>query len=70
MAVVAWRDRSILLKVARGMSWSVLPLVAGLFVIVEAFQNAGLLRLGLPGMQALAHTSTSIAKGPAALVVA
>src|ERR1700683_3617345 len=38
IAVVAWRDRSIPLKVAKGMSWSVLPLVAGLFVIVEALQ--------------------------------
>ncbi len=70
MAVVAWRDRSIPLKVATGVSWSVLPLVAGLFVIVEALQNAGLLHLGLTGMQALAQTSTSIAKGAAALVVA
>jgi arsenical pump membrane protein len=70
MAVVAWRDRGIPLKVAKGVSWSVLPLVAGLFVIVEALQNAGLLRLGLTGMQALAQSSTSIAKGAAALVVA
>ena len=70
MAVVAWRDRSIPLRVAKGVSWSVLPLVAGLFVIVEALQNAGLLRLGLTGMQALAQSSTSIAKGAAALVVA
>jgi len=71
MAVVAWRDRSIPLRVAKGVSWSVLPLVAGLFVIVEALQNAGLLRLGLTAMQAaLTHTSTSIAKGAAALVVA
>src|SRR5712671_2453665 len=49
MAVVAWRDRSIPLKVAKGVSWSVLLLVAGLFIIVEALQNAGLLRLGLTG---------------------
>ncbi len=70
MAVVAWRDRSIPLKVAKGMSWSVLPLVAGLFVIVEALQNAGLLRLGLTGLRALAETTTWFAKGTAALVVA
>ena len=70
MAVVAWRDRSIPLKVAKGMSWSVLPLVAGLFVIVEALQNAGLLRLGLTGLRALAKTTTWFAKGTAALVVA
>jgi arsenical pump membrane protein len=41
-AVVTWRNRSIPLRVAKGVSWSVLPLVAGLFVIVEALQNAGL----------------------------
>jgi arsenical pump membrane protein len=69
-AVVGWRDRSIPLKVAKGMSWSVLPLVAGLFVIVEALQNAGLLRLGLAGLRALAETTTWIAKGTAGLVVA
>jgi arsenical pump membrane protein len=70
MAVVAWRDRSIPLKIAKGVSWSVLPLVAGLFVIVEALQNEGLLRLGLTGLRALGETTTWIAKGTAALVVA
>jgi arsenical pump membrane protein len=70
MAVVAWRDRSIPLKVAKGVSWSVLPLVAGLFVIVEALQNAGLLCLGLTGLRELAATTTWVAKGTAALVVA
>lgn len=70
MAVVAWRDRSIPLRIAKGVSWSVLPLVAGLFVIVEALQNAGLLSLGLRGLQALAQTSTWIAKGTAAFLVA
>jgi arsenical pump membrane protein len=70
MAFVAWRDRSIPLRVAKGVSWSVLPLVAGLFVIVEALQNAGLLGLGLTGLQALAETTRWLAKGTAALVVA
>jgi arsenical pump membrane protein len=70
MAVVAWRNRSIPLKIAKGVSWSVLPLVAGLFVIVEALQNTGLLRLGLTGLRALAETTTWVAKGTAALVVA
>jgi arsenical pump membrane protein len=70
MAVVAWRDRSIPLKIAKGVSWSVLPLVAGLFIIVEALQNAGLLRLGLTGLRALGETTTWIAKGTASLAVA
>jgi arsenical pump membrane protein len=47
-----------------------LPLVAGLFVIVEALHSAGLLRLGLTGLWALAATTTWVAKGTAALVVA
>jgi arsenical pump membrane protein len=70
MAVVASRDRSIPLKVAKGMSWSILPLVAGLFVIVEALQNAGLLRLGLTGLRVLTETPIWAAKGTAALTVA
>jgi arsenical pump membrane protein len=70
MGVVAWRDRSIPLKIAKGVSWSILPLVAGLFVIVEALQNAGLLRLGLTGLRTLAETSTWLAKGTAAFAVA
>jgi arsenical pump membrane protein len=70
MAVVAWRDRAIPRKIAKGVTWSILPLVAGLFVIVEALQNAGLLRLGLSGLRGLAQAPTWIAKGTAALVVA
>ena len=70
IAIVAWRDRSAPRKVAKGVSWSVLPLVAGLFVIVEALQNAGLLRLGLMGLQGLADTAPWVAKGSAAVVVA
>jgi arsenical pump membrane protein len=70
MGVVAWRDRSIPLKVAKGVSWSVLPLVAGLFIIVEALQNAGLLSLGLTGLQVLAETPAWAARGLTALAVA
>ena len=70
MAVVTWRNRSIPLRVAKGVSWSVLPLVAGLFVIVEALQKAGLQRLGLAGLQALAEKASWLAKGTAAFVVA
>jgi arsenical pump membrane protein len=70
MAVVTWRNRSIPLRVAKGVSWSVLPLVAGLFVIVEALQNAGLQGLGLAGMRTLAETTSWLAKGTAAFGVA
>ena len=70
MAVVTWRNRSIPLRVAKGVSWSVLPLVAGLFVIVEALQNTGFERLGPAGLRTLAETTSWLAKGAAAFVVA
>jgi arsenical pump membrane protein len=62
MAVVAWRARSIPLKVSKGVSWSVLPLVAGLFVVVEALPNAGLLRLGLTGLRDLRRVLPGLPK--------
>jgi arsenical pump membrane protein len=70
MLVLAWRNRGVLLKVAKGVSWSVLPLVAGLFVIVEALRNSGMLRFTLAGLQWLAQTSEWLAKFTAAFVVA
>lgn len=70
LALVAWRDRVVPLRVAKGVSWSVLPLVAGLFVIVEALQNAGMLQLGLSGFAYLSQTSAWIAKYTAAFAVA
>ena len=53
--IVAWRDSSAPAIVAKGVSWSVIPLVAGLFVIVQAVENAGVLHLGVTGLQALAR---------------
>jgi arsenical pump membrane protein len=70
LVVVASRNRGIVASVARGISWSVLPLVAGLFVIVEALENAGLLRAGLAGLQMLAHGPGWLAKGASAFAVA
>jgi arsenical pump membrane protein len=70
MAVVTCRDHGISARVAKGVSWSILPLVAGLFVIVEALQNAGVLRIGLAGLQTLAQTSAWVAKGASAFAVA
>src|SRR6185503_17524872 len=43
---VALKDRAVPMKVARDVTWSVLFLVAGLFVIVEALSQAGLLQIG------------------------
>jgi len=70
LATVASRNPRIVPRIVAGVSWPVLPLVAGLFVIVEALQNAGLLSVGLAGLRLLAHTSTWIAKGASALAVA
>ena len=55
LLVVACSDRKIPVKVVKGVSWSVIPLVAGLFVIVEALQSAGMLRLAVAGLDAAAH---------------
>jgi arsenical pump membrane protein len=65
-----WRDRGVAIRVAKGISWSVLPLVAGLFVIVEALQNAGMLRVALAALERLGQTSQSVAKFTAAFTVA
>jgi arsenical pump membrane protein len=69
LIVVASRNRRIIASVAKGVSWSVLPLVAGLFVIVEALHNAGLLRAGIAGLNLLAHTSSWAAKDASAFAV-
>ncbi len=70
MAFVAWRNPRIVPHVARHVSWSVLPLVAGLFVIVEALHAAGLLAVGLAGLRMLGHVSPWVAKPVAAFAVA
>lgn len=70
LGIVALRDRAMPVRVAGGVSWSVLPLVAGLFVIVEALQSAGLLRAGVAGLEALARMPATAAKFVAAFAVA
>jgi arsenical pump membrane protein len=42
--VISMRARTNPLKIARGVSWSVIPLVAGLFVLMEAMVSVGALR--------------------------
>jgi arsenical pump membrane protein len=43
-AGIAMRARVNPLRIARGVSWSVIPLVAGLFILMEAMVSVGLLR--------------------------
>jgi arsenical pump membrane protein len=56
------RDREALLGVARSVSWSVLLLVAGLFVLVQGLERTGLL-------QFTKHLSVALAAWPAPLAV-
>ncbi len=53
--IVAWRDRGVLKHVATGVSWAVIPLVAGLFVMVQALEVAGVLHLVVIGLQSVAR---------------
>jgi arsenical pump membrane protein len=49
-AVVLLRARTSPMRVVREISWSVLPLVAGLFVLVEAVNSIGALKLSANAM--------------------
>jgi arsenical pump membrane protein len=70
LVVVATRNRKIIASVGRSVAWSVLPLVAGLFVIVQAMQNAGMLQIGMTGLRHLAAFPAWGAKGVSAFAVA
>ncbi|WP_112799883.1 arsenic transporter [Rhizobium sp. SYY.PMSO] len=58
------------METVRGISWSVLPLVAGLFVIVQAVDHTGLTALLSDRLAALAAQSQAQAVGAAGLSVA
>lgn len=45
LILVSVKDRDIFKRAALDIAWSILPLVAGLFVLVEALNSAGLLQL-------------------------
>jgi arsenical pump membrane protein len=53
--LVALKDRQSPISVVRKVSWSVSPLVAGLFVIVEALKDAGTLRIAQNGLEIVSH---------------
>lgn len=55
VGIVTVRDRAAFFGVFREVSWSVLPLVAGLFVIVEAVNRAGALRTTQKALDHAAH---------------
>ena len=51
--VISFRDHATPKDVAKDISWSVLPLVAGLFVIVEALNSAGALSAAVNAIQTM-----------------
>jgi arsenical pump membrane protein len=53
MILVALKDRQGPICVVRKVSWSVIPLVASLFVIVEALKDAGALQIAQNGLEIL-----------------
>ena len=57
-AAVSFRDQGTPREIANQISWSVLPLVAGLFVIVEALNQAGALSAAVRALRTLSHWPT------------
>ena len=60
-ALVLTRSKCGPLDVLRGVSWGVLPLVAGLFVLVEALEKTGVTDRLAGGLHALARQSPDAA---------
>ena len=63
LVLVAMKDRSAPKTAVRNVSWSVLPLVAGLFMIVEALNRAGMMRVTKMGLGWLAGAGDGISGG-------
>ena len=70
LAIVAIRDRAAPLAALKGVSWSVLPLVAGLFVIVEALSRTGLTAAMAGMLSKAAETSSAGAAWSAGAILA
>jgi arsenical pump membrane protein len=70
MVLVASQDRSAPLTAIRHASWSVLPLVAALFVLVAALNQAGMLHGAQAAMTWLNHEPHQAAKFAGAFAVA
>ncbi|MFP5228577.1 MAG: SLC13 family permease, partial [Acidobacteriota bacterium] len=62
LALVALRDRRAPKSAVRHVAWSVLPLVAGLFMIVEALNRAGMMRLTRAALAWLAAAPDGVGK--------
>ena len=68
--LVLTRSKCGVTEVAKNISWSVLPLVAGLFVLVEALEKTGVTRRLADGLHALVQHSVTEAAWAAGLILA
>ncbi len=62
LVLVAIKDRKAPGNAVRSVSWGVLPLVAGLFMTVEALNQAGLMRLTMVALERLAAGGSGMEK--------
>jgi arsenical pump membrane protein len=69
LLMVTLRDRRAVFVVLRGVSWSIVPLVAGLFMIVEALNRGGMLHLAERGLRWAAGLSVLAGKLAAGFAV-
>jgi arsenical pump membrane protein len=60
LTVISFRDQHTWKDVAKGVAWSVLPLVAGLFVLVEALDGAGALHEAVDALNYLKHLQPQV----------
>ncbi|RLK55959.1 arsenite efflux membrane protein ArsB [Stenotrophomonas rhizophila] len=70
LAAVRLRQRRSAMPILRHVAWGVLPLVAGLFVLVEAVAQTGVIRTAAHALEALARTSPSEAGWAAGIAAA
>jgi arsenical pump membrane protein len=69
-AIVLIRDRNSPWSIVKGISWSVLPLVAGLFVLVEALDKAGAIGMITALLHQAAEFSATWTAWSAGIIVA
>ena len=69
LAVVAVVTRSSPWRFVRQISWGIIPLVAGLFVLVEALDRSGAIRWMSDALRATAQLSGSLAAAGSGIVV-
>ncbi|HWF48614.1 MAG TPA: arsenic transporter [Bryobacteraceae bacterium] len=70
LAVITVRDRLAPRDVLRKIAWSILPLVAGLFVLVEGMNQAGALPAAIEALNRLRESPTPVAALTSAFAVA